>query len=49
MLTLKDEMAEKGVPKIEKYPVCEHRFKVENLDDGTEWCWICGEMLKEPE
>lgn len=35
-----------GVPIVEVYPACEHRFRVEN-PDGTEFCWICGVTLRE--
>ena len=46
MFSLVDEMVEKGVPKVETYPACEHRFKVEN-EDGTKWCWICGQDIED--
>lgn len=43
-----DEMLKNGVPKVEVYPDCEHRFKVE-LPTGEEYCHICGTTLKETE
>jgi hypothetical protein len=43
-----EQIDEKGIPKIEIYPSCEHRCRVEN-PDGSTYCWICGVTLKEAE
>lgn len=39
-----EDKAITGVPPVEVYPVCEHRFRVE--DPEGDYCWVCGESLE---